>query len=269
MREVIEMRKKMMTKIKRWAAALVFSCGIFGSLPVAQAATVDVTPTKVPITLTYHGAQLTVSGQSAPEDHLILKISSESHDTAMKNYEKVGGMVWMKTGTLEFKGVPGVYLIHSTADLSRILPETERGQYQLGYEAMAKATRIEDKNGNPVDGKWFDEFVRFKEKEKVYKIEQGTIVRQHGENSNAFKVVVDWPFQAPPGEYKVELFAVKDGKVVDKAATQFEVERVGIVAMLSKMATEQSALYGAMSVVMALVAGLAVGAIFKKGGGSH
>jgi hypothetical protein len=35
------------------------------------------------------------------------------------------------------------------------------------------------------------------------------------------------------------------------------------------MAVDQAALYGIMSVLIALAAGSAVGAIFKKGGGSH
>lgn len=262
------MRNSILTMMKCWAAAITLSCGLCVAPLLAQAASINVTPTKVPINLTYHGAKLTITGQSAPEDNLVLKISSEPHDAAMKYFDKVAGLVWMKKGSLEFKDVPGVYLLNTTADLDRILSASERSEHRLGYEAMAKATEIVDKNGKAADRKWFDEFVRFKEKEKVYKIEQGTITRQHGENSNAFKIVVDWPFQAPPAVYNVELFSVKDGKVVDKVATKFEVERVGIVAALSKMAFEQSALYGIMSVVVALAAGLAVGAIFK-GGGSH
>lgn len=264
------MKLSILTAVKRWVVLTAASCGLFSFLATsALAVTCEVSPREIPITLTYHGAKLTISGQSAPNDDLVLKISSEPHDTAMKNYEKVGGLVWMKKGSMEFKGVPRVYLVNTTADLNLILSEPERRRYQLGYEAMAKATRIEDGKGAAADGKWFDEFIRFKDKEMVYKIHQGTIIRQHGEKGNTFEIVVDWPYQAPPGSYNVNLLAVSNGKVVDQAATTFEVKRVGVIAALSKMAVEQSALYGIMSVVIALAAGLAVGAVFKKGGGSH
>jgi len=47
------------------------------------------------------------------------------------------------------------------------------------------------------------------------------------------------------------------------------VEQAGLVATLSGMATKHAGLYGLMAVIVALVAGLGVGAVFKKGGGSH
>ena len=264
------MNLSLSTVVKRWTAVAAALCGILAfNASTAQAVTCEVSPREVPISLSYHGAKLTITGQTAPNDELVLKISSELHDTAMKSYGKVGGLVWMKNGSLEFRGVPGVYLLNTSKDLDLILPETERGQYKLGYDAMAKATKIEDGKGQPADRKWFDEFTRFKEKEKIYNIQQGTITRQHGEKGDTFEIVVNWPFQAPPGIYNVDILAVNNGKVVDKAATTFEVKRVGLIAALSKMAVDQAALYGIMSVLIALAAGTAVGAIFKKGGGSH
>ena len=80
---------------------------------------------------------------------------------------------------------------------------------------------------------------------------------------------VAWPYQAPPGIYTVDVLAVRDGNVVDHASTHLEVKSTGMVKALSKMAFDQAGLYGIMAVVIALLAGLAVGAIFKKGGGSH
>lgn len=264
------MKLSLLTIVKRWTAVAAALCGLLAfTAPAARAITCEVSPTEIPINISYHGAKLTITGQTAPNDDLILKISTEPHDTAMKYYAKVGGLVWMKKGGLEFKGVPSVYLVNTTKDLNLILSEQERNQYQLGYDAMAKATKIEDDKGLPAERKWFDEFTRFKEKEMIYKIQQGTITRQHGEKGNTFEIVVNWPYQAPPGIYNVDLLAVNNGKVVDQAVTTFEVKRVGIIAALSKMAVDQAALYGIMSVLIALAAGSAVGAIFKKGGGSH
>ncbi|MDP3694589.1 MAG: TIGR02186 family protein [Desulfocapsaceae bacterium] len=264
------MKLSLLTVVKRWTSVAAAFCGILAfNASTAQAITCEVTPREVPISISYHGAKLTITGQTAPDDDLILKISSKPHDTAMKYYGKAGGLVWMKQGGLEFKGVPGVYLVNTTKDMNLILSETERNQYQLGYDAMAKATKIEDDKGQPAERKWFDEFTRFKEKEMIYKVEQGTITRRHGEKGNTFEIVVNWPYQAPPGIYNIDLLAVNNGKVVDKAATTFEVKRVGVIAALSKMAVDQAALYGIMSVLIALAAGSAVGAIFKKGGGSH
>ncbi|MGV1100536.1 TIGR02186 family protein [Thiovibrio sp. JS02] len=264
------MKNAMMKNMKLWAAKAAVLLGMIAfSAAAAQALTAEVAPKEIPITLSYHGAKLTITGQSGANDDLVVKISNESHDAAMKYKAKVGGVVWMKKGSLDFKNVPGVYLVTSTADLGRILSDAERSQYQLGYDALAASSSIVAAGGEPADGKWFAEFIRFKEMEMVYSIQQGTITRQHGENGNTFQVEVAWPYQAPPGVYNVEILAVNGGKVVDKAATTFEVQRVGITAALSNMAFNQAALYGIMSVVIAMAAGFAVAAVFKKDGGSH
>jgi uncharacterized protein (TIGR02186 family) len=251
------------------AAAVAFFGLAVLSVPAAQALTCSVTPDNIPITFTYHGAQLSITGQSASADDLIVTITSEPADTALKYKEKVGGLVWMKKGTLEFKDAPRIYMLHSTADLSRILGAAELNQNMLGYDALRGHIRIEDSTGKPADGKWFDEYLKFKKQEKVYDVQEGTVVRQHGVDGNTYQVNVAWPYQAPPGIYTVEVLAARNGKIVDRATTHFEVKSTGMVAALSKMAFDQAGLYGIMAVIIALIAGLAVGAIFKKGGGSH
>ena len=252
---------------------MAMALALFGlatlSVPAAQALTCSVTPDKIPITFTYHGAQLAITGQSASTDDLVVTITSEPVDTALKNYEKVGGLVWMKKGSLEFKDAPRVYLLSSTADLSRILDAAELSRNLLGFDALRGHIRIEDSKGNPADGKWFDEYLKFKKQENVYDMREGAIVRQHGENGNTYKVDVAWPYQAPPGIYTVNVLAVRNGKVVERASANIEVKSTGLVAALSKMAFDQAGLYGIMAVIVALLAGLGVGAIFKKGGGSH
>lgn len=249
-------------------AAVVFGLA-FLSVPAAQALTCSVKPDNIPITLTYHGAQLSITGQSASGDDLIVTITSEPADTALKYKEKVGGLVWMKKGTLEFKDTPHIYMLYSTDELGRILNAEDLNHNLLGYEALRAHTRIEDSGGNPADLKWFDEYIKFKKEEKVYDIQEGRVVRQHGVDGNTYQVDVAWPYQAPPGLYTVEVLAARDGKVVDRSSTSFEVKSVGITKFLSKMAFDQAGLYGIMAVVIALLAGLAVGAVFKKGGGSH
>ena len=233
------------------------------------ALTAEVQPARIPITFGYHGATLTVSGESAPTDDIVVKISTEPTDTHMKRKTKVGGVVWMKKGDIEFKGLPLAYMLYSTADLGRILEPADLNASGLGYEALGAKATMEDEEGKAVDHYWFDEFIKLKEKECLYSIHEGTVVRRHGATGNQFQVVVDWPFQAQPHNYIVEVLAVRDGHVVERASTRGLVEQAGLVATLSGMATKHAGLYGLMAVIVALVAGLGVGAVFKKGGGSH
>ncbi len=56
----------------------------------------------------------------------------------------------------------------------------------LGYKALIAHAKAEDSNGNEVDKKWLDQFIQFKEAEKVYNVQEGTVVRQHGNDGNTF-----------------------------------------------------------------------------------
>ncbi len=57
--------------------------------------------------------------------------------------------------------------------------------------------------------------------------------------------------------------------MIEKISKPVDVKQVGIVRSLSTMAKNNGALYGLLSVAMALGAGFGVGLIFKKGGGAH
>lgn len=236
------------------------------ALPVssAQALTCKVAPTAIPINLMYHGTTLAVTGDSAPGDDLIVKVSSETVDVHLKYKGKASGFLWMKMGNMEFKNVPNVYMLYSTGSVKNLLNESGRAANMIGYDAIRAGSEMERSDGKEVEAKWFDEFLKFKKADLLYNSTEGTITRQ----GNQFSLNVDWPFQAPPATYTVDVFAVRDGNIVDKNSATFTVAQTGIVKQLSGMAFNNSALYGFVAVVIAMVAGFAVGAVFK-GGGSH
>ncbi len=115
---------------------------------------------------------------------------------------------------------------------------------------------------------WFNEFVKFKESSNLYSTSSGKISITEKDGKQNYYIMLDWPYQAQPGNYIVTVYAVKDKKIVETANTTVFVEQVGIVKTLFDMAKNKAALYGIISIVAALGAGFGVGLIFRKGG-SH
>lgn len=237
----------------------------------AQFLTSQVSPEHVPINITYNGAKLKISGQSMAGDDLIVRITSASADAHYKYMGKASGLFWMKKGDISFKNVPGVYMLFSTRDLDHLLDAAEQKKNLIGYEALKETAEIETENEEIRQNvsEWQNEFVRFKQKENLYSINAGTVVRQHGQDSDTYQVEADWPFQAAPGSYTIEVMAIRNGKIAERAASVFTVERAGVVSKLSDLAFNKAPLYGMMAVIIAIMAGFAVGLIFKKGGGAH
>jgi hypothetical protein len=67
----------------------------------------------------------------------------------------------------------------------------------------------------------------------------------------------------------VEAFGVKDGRVVSRASVDMEAKLTGFPALLGDMAFHHSLLYGIFAVVVAILAGLLMTAVFRDKGGAH
>jgi uncharacterized protein (TIGR02186 family) len=218
----------------------------------------------------YHGGTVSVKGLSDPGRDLVIKITSPEGHQILKKKGKVVGVLWMNVGTLSFERTPNFYEVFSTRKLDDILTREEREKYALGYPALKKSIDISAVKNDEEKTQWFNEFVKFKEASHLYvsndgKIETTTLADGHQE----YYILTQWPHQAAPGEYTVAVYAVKDGKVVEQAESHVKVEQVGMVKTLASMAKDSAAIYGFLSVGIALGAGFGVGMIFRKGGGAH
>jgi uncharacterized protein (TIGR02186 family) len=223
----------------------------------------------IKIDFLYHGSSLSIRGVSDPGTDLVIKITSPEGHQALKKKGKVAGLLWMNVGELKFDHVPNFYTVHSTKKLEDILSAEEREKYVLGYPALEKRADISPVSREEEKDRWFQEFIRFKESSKLFAASSGTISITNNEGKQNYYVLTEWPYQAPPGDYLVTVYAVKDKKITEKAEATVKVEQAGVVKTLAGMAKDSASTYGILSILAALGAGFGVGLVFRKGGGAH
>jgi len=218
----------------------------------------------------YHGSTVSVRGISEPGTDLIIKITSPEGHQLLKQKGKVGGVLWMNVGQMKFDQTPNFYEVFSTKKVEDILSREEMEKYVIGYPALAKHVEITPVANDEEKEKWFSEFVKFKEASKVYATSSESITTtMNADGKQEYYVLTDWPYQAQPGDYLVSVYAVKDNKVIEQAQSKVNVEQVGMVKTLATMAKNSPAIYGFLSIGIALGAGFGVSMVFRKGGGSH
>jgi len=222
----------------------------------------------ITVDLFYHGSEVSVRGISDPGTDIVVKIESPEGHMVLKKKDKVGGILWMNTGEEDFAHVPEVYFMRSSRAPEEILLQEELDKYVIGYPALEKHITVEPVSGESEKDKWFDEFIKLKESGKLYLSDSGGFELTEKEGVQSYYTVFDWPYQIKPGDYEVTVYAVKDGRVTETAKAAVDVKQIGVVETLSKMSRENGALYGGLSVLIALAAGFGVGIVFK-GGGSH
>ncbi|MDP3298061.1 MAG: TIGR02186 family protein [Thermodesulfovibrionia bacterium] len=230
--------------------------------------TLDINHSHIKIDFLYHGSEVSVKGTADRGTDLIIKITSPNGHESLRKKGKIAGILWMNVGQINFENVPGFYSIHSTKDIKKMLDPAEMDKYGIGYSALEKNSEITGISESDRK-KWFAEFLKYKKGAKLYSTSVGMIEISEKEGILSYYTKVSWPYQAKPGEYKVTVYAVKDGKVIEQSEKTVLVEQVGIVKTLADMAKQSGALYGIISIVIALGAGFGVGIIFRKGGGSH
>jgi uncharacterized protein (TIGR02186 family) len=249
-------------------AALIILFGFAGN--ASAMLTAKANHDHITIDFFYHGSTVGVKGVSDAGRDLVIKITSPEGHQVMKQKGKVAGVLWMNVGTLTFENTPNMYELFSTKKVDDILTPGQQRKHTLGYAALADHVEVSPV-ANPAEKKqWFGEFVKFKEASNLYKTDSGKIeMKDLPDGHQEYFIETSWPYQAAPGDYTVSVYAVKNGKVIEQAESHVKVEQVGMVKTLATMAKDSAALYGFLSIGIALSAGFGVGLVFRKGGGSH
>ena len=68
----------------------------------------------------------------------------------------------------------------------------------------------------------------------------------------------------PTGTYQVQVYLIRDGAVVNAQTTPLIVSKIGLEAEIFDFAHNNSALYGVVAILLALVAGWLAHIAFRK-----
>jgi uncharacterized protein (TIGR02186 family) len=201
-----------------------------------------------------------------PGADVVVKLAS-SQDQPSKLMRK-GKVVlfWMGVKQFEVQNMPHIYKIHSSRPLSDFVTPELSKRYKIGYEVLKDAMEIKLLKGQPsADDKevMFKGFLKMKEDENLYRVAENRIRITKG---RLFEHYFTFPDKAKEGDYLVESYAIKEGKVIGTSTDVIEIRKVGFTAWLYRTAQNNGILYGVMAVCIALGAGLLVGSIFKGGG---
>ena len=219
----------------------------------------------IKISTFYNGTTLDVSGTVPADSDVMLQVSGPKKDVHLKVKGKVAGFLWMNKTDASLSNTPAVYMAYLPAGKA----EDELGpELGIGYDALSDQIAIEPESLDK--GFVFTEYVKLMEKAGVYAIHEGLI--KYGPVNGGvkpFSVTMAIPSKMAAGDYQVQAIAVKDGKVVDRTEEKLTLELSGLPKAIANLAYGQPLLFGIMAVVIAVAAGLLIGALFKGGGGAH
>ena len=139
--------------------------------------------------------------------------------------------------------------------MRNILSQTEDLRFKITIPHTIRSV------GSTKDAADAEDFVtalqRLHERDGRYRLDEGSVQLT---DQTLFRTDVLLPANLTEGDYRVRLFLLRDGRVVDSQERVIGVRKAGVERFLYNLAHEQSLLYGVISLLMAVVAGWAASA---------
>jgi uncharacterized protein (TIGR02186 family) len=259
---------------KKLLGLLIFGLACLAGLPNGAAAAADlqvaVQPNEILMGASYNGQNLDVSGTIPADATALIRVTGRVEQNKLKKKGRALGVLWMNQGAVQIANVPNVFLLYLPQGAQSALQMDSPAWLKLGLglEAIRQQAVIESQDGNK-EG-LFEEFVKLKRKAGLYgTIPQAIACTNPSDGVKSFQCTLAMPSDLPPGKYKLEVFAIRNDAVEAYAVQEIEAKEVGMTAFIANLAFQHGTLYGVLAVLVAVIAGLLTGIMFKGGKGAH
>ncbi len=250
-------------------AGLTTEAALASSPP--QGVAVKLAPTVIQMGTFYSGARVHVEGTVPLSSQVIIAVRGPEV-TEVFNQVGRAGPIWVNTGKVSISGIPSLLLIYSSKRVCDCLCREEIDRAQFDAAALKAQIKISPmtRNTDLIAG----EFLKLKYRQGSYQLENGGVeLTDAVEAREGYTLDFDWPKNAAPGTYMVRVCSCQGGNISESLEIPLKVVEVGFPAMIAGLANERPAIYGIISVVVAVLAGFGIDflatRIFKKKISAH
>jgi uncharacterized protein (TIGR02186 family) len=233
-------------------------CVPLGAQPRAQELVADLSKHFVAITTGFVGTEVLLFGATEGRGDVVIVVKGPARSEVVRRKGRIAG-IWVNNGKLTFRDVPAFYGVAASKPIGDLMTESARRRHGIGIESL---------NLKPVRPVGAQELAGYRKGFIRNKIGDGLFSMQPAKvaflGQRLFRSKMYFPANVPTGTYTVQVFLVRDGQVVSAQTTPLTIAKVGIGADVYNFAHSSSVFYGIIAIVIALLAGLFAGVVFRK-----
>jgi len=214
-----------------------------------QALVADLTNHLIAITTGFTGASVVLFGAIDGPGDVAVVVQGPDREITVRRKSRIAG-IWVNSREVMFANVPSFYFVAASRPLEEIISPATAAFYRLGVTNLEM--RPEEMTPTQVVDEFATALVRTQQHARLFPAAVGK-VNFIGER--LFRTTIDFPSNVPTGTYLVQVFLVRDKDIVSGQTTPLVVSKVGLDADVFGFAGRQPALYGAIAVLTAMVAG--------------
>lgn len=245
-------------------AALILalaSAGPVAAPAASQGIVADVDDHLVEITTDFAGQDILVFGAIDGPGDVVLVMRGSAGRLAVHRKARFAG-IWVNADSVEFAGVPSLYGVASSRPLFEILTPEVLDRYQLG---VGRVQFKEIESEAPGIGPFRTALVQQKKKQGLYADRVGRVTFI---GATLFRANLHLPSNVPTGTFLIDVYLVRDGRIVDAQNMPLVISKVGFGADVYKYANARSIaqrfFYGVAAVLVALLTGWLAHLAFRK-----
>jgi uncharacterized protein (TIGR02186 family) len=250
-----------MMRALTWLVVLAATITGLAAPAAAKGIVADVDDHLVEITTDFAGQDILVFGAIDGPGDVILVMRGPAGRVAVHQKDRFAG-IWVNAESIEFDDVPSLYGVASSRPLFEILPNEVLDRYQLGVGRMRFETAEEQPYGI---GSFRIALVQQKRKQGLYADRVGRVTFI---GETLFRANLHLPSNVPTGTFLIDVYLVRDGRIVDAQNMPLVISKVGFGADLYKYANSRSIAprfgYGVAAVLVSLLTGWLAHLAFRK-----
>ncbi len=242
-------------------AAILVGFDRLSSEARAQGLIADLSHHLVAITTGFVGSNVLLFGAvDEPGSAVAVVVKGPSSTASVWRKDRIGP-IWINRREVQFKDVPEYYAVATSLPLEELTDAIQLKRHEIGVENLRLPHVLDSLDPEEDLDAFREAFIRNKERDGLYAREPST-VRFLGDR--LFRTTITLPANVPPGSYFVETFEIQNQIVMHAQTTVLTVSKVGMEAEIYSLANDRAALYGVISIALAVTAGWTASAIFRR-----
>ncbi|MEZ5675028.1 conserved hypothetical protein [Thalassovita litoralis] len=244
--------------------------GLIALLPLPQVARANeqvvlgLSQDRVAITARFDGSEILIFGAvkretPIPDEPLdvIITIAGPSGPVTLRRKDQKFG-IWINTASLKISQAPSFYAVATSRPLDVVLDQNEDLRHGISLDQRIYAYTLAAMTNEAKD--FSAALVRIREQDGSYQMLEGAV---DVDQQTLFRSSIALPSNLTEGAYETRIFLTRSGKVISSFDTVIDVRKVGLERFLFNLAQEQAALYGLLSLALAIFFGWAASAFFR------
>ncbi len=216
----------------------------------------DLSLRQIEIDSGFTGTEILLFGARNDAGDIVVVIRGPELSYIVRKKERLAG-IWLNRKQARFDNINGFYAVASSRPLDDIRNDYLINSLQIGADNIKLLPR---KSIEQIDD-FRKAFLDRQAKTNLYslKVEKVSFI-----GDTLFRTIIKFPDNIPRGVYTAEVYLFSDNQLAGIQSTPIIVSKKGFDAVVFDFAHKYPALYGFISVALALIAGWGAGLIFRK-----